>query len=83
MARPTEPKVRKIRSDLDKLLTKLQQLRSTTIDMTINPKGSDVEICKALKSANEDMVTAAEALRRADSTLQAPERLLANRRANR
>lgn len=81
MARPTEPKIRKLRTDLEKIESKLRQLRSIATDMTVNPKGSDVELCRQVKAAVASLVTATEQCRDARAALEAPERILRNRRS--
>lgn len=78
--RPTEPKIRKIRSDLDKMRAKLHSLKALTLEMSVNPKGADVEICKQLRTAVDHMAAASEGVLSAQAELESPERLLANRR---
>ncbi len=78
--RPTEPKIRKIRGDLDKMRAKLHSLKALTLEMSVNPKGADVEICKQLRRAVDCMSAAAAGVSEAAASLESPERVLANRK---
>lgn len=81
MARPTEAKIRKAQTDLDKVRLKAIAVGDSLKAMSVDPRGSDVEICKTLKQVAADLNAASDFLARAVRDLEAPGATLRNRRA--
>ncbi len=80
MAYPTEPKIRKIRTDGERVRGILQRARTTATEMTGNPKGSNVELCKDIRRAMEKYAEASKLIKEAEGILEGPERILLNRK---
>jgi len=78
--RPTAAKLTKLSSDLDKLTSRLYKEASALTGYRSNPLGTDMQIAAGLGPVEEKVRAAARLLREAESELEAPLRIVTNRK---
>lgn len=78
--RPTAAKLTKLKTDLDKITSRLFKEATNITSYRSNPMGTDMMIVQGLGPVEEKIRAAAALLREAEAELEAPLRTVVNRK---